>query len=107
MKKPTLWPRAAAIFISVAIVGVIPLFSILWIAAAETPARCPSCCSDQPRSARALATLVPMLDTVWSMPGKVTLGVVIFLEGNGAYTKRNAPSRGLAVLDLRRPLCLK
>ena len=50
-KNDTLRPSAAAIFISDAIVGVMPLFSILCTAAGEMPARCASCASDQPRSA--------------------------------------------------------
>jgi hypothetical protein len=49
------------------IVGVIPLFSILWIEAGERPERRASCCSDQPRSARALATFAPMPETVCSI----------------------------------------
>jgi hypothetical protein len=49
------------------IVGVMPLFSILWIAAGDRPERAASCCSDQPRSARALATLAPRADTVCSI----------------------------------------
>ena len=36
-------PSAAAIFIRLAIVGVMPLFSILCMAAGERPARCASC----------------------------------------------------------------
>ena len=48
-------------------VGVMPLFSILWIAAGDSPARLASCCSDQPRSARALATLAPRAETVCSI----------------------------------------
>src|SRR5215204_2979203 len=38
-KKDTLLPSAAAIFIRLAIVGVMPLFSILCTAAGERPAR--------------------------------------------------------------------
>ena len=49
------------------IVGVIPLFSILWIEAGERPERRASCCSDQPRSARALATFAPIAETVCSI----------------------------------------
>ena len=49
------------------IVGVMPLFSILWIEAGERPERRASCCSDQPRSARALATFAPIAETVCSI----------------------------------------
>ena len=56
-------PNAAASFIRLAMVGVMPLFSILWIAAGESPERSASCCSDHPRSARAFATLPPSSDT--------------------------------------------
>ena len=52
-----------------AIVGVMPLFSILWTAAGESPARSASWASDQPRSARALATLAPSSETVRSISG--------------------------------------
>ena len=65
-------PSAAAIFIRLAIVGVMPLFSILCTAAGETPARWASCASDQPRSARAAATFAPSSETVRSMSGRVT-----------------------------------
>src|SRR4051794_36745236 len=56
---------------SVAIVGVIPLFSILWTEAVETPARRASSASDHPRSARAAASLAPSAETVRSMSGSV------------------------------------
>ena len=59
-------PSAPAIFIRLVMVGVIPLFSILWIAAGDSPARSASCCSDQPRSARAFATLPPSSETACS-----------------------------------------
>ncbi len=60
-------PSAAATFMRLVIVGVMPLFSILWIAAGESPERSASCCSDQPRSARALATLAPSSETACSI----------------------------------------
>ena len=41
-KYDTLFPSAAATFIRLAIVGVMPLFSILWTAPVDTPARCAS-----------------------------------------------------------------
>ena len=69
MKKLTLVPSADATFMSVAIVGVMPLFSILWTEAVETPARRASSASDQPRSARAAATFAPSAETVRSMSG--------------------------------------
>ena len=56
-----------ATFMRLVMVGVMPLFSILWIAAGDRPARLASCCSDQPRSARALATLAPRAETVCSI----------------------------------------
>src|SRR5262245_11091360 len=46
-----------------------PLFSTLWTAAGDNPARSASCASDQPRSARALATLAPISETVRSISG--------------------------------------
>src|SRR3954454_95521 len=63
---------------SVAIVGVIPLFSILWTEAVETPARRASSASDQPRSARAAASLAPSAETVRSMSGRAR-GVIFRL----------------------------
>ena len=52
---------------SEAIVGVMPLFSILCTAAVEMPARCASWARDQPRSARARATFAPISETVRSI----------------------------------------
>ena len=69
-------PSAAAIFIRLAIVGVIPLFSTLWTAAADTPARWASWASDQPRSLRAWATLAPIADTVRSISGSAAGAVL-------------------------------
>src|SRR3954465_1143063 len=54
MKYETLFPSAAAIFIRLAIVGVMPLFSILWIAAGESPARSAGCRGDPPPPPRAV-----------------------------------------------------
>src|SRR5215211_593975 len=68
-KKPTLLPSAEAIFIKLAIVGVMPFFSILCTAAVDSPARSASWASDQPRSARAFASLAPISDTVRSISG--------------------------------------
>jgi hypothetical protein len=70
-------PSAAATFIRLAIVGVMPLFSILWTAPGDMPARCASCASDQPRSARARATLAPISETVRSISGRPA-GAVTF-----------------------------
>src|SRR5690348_13650962 len=73
------------------IVGVIPLFSILWIAAGDRPARLASCCSDQPRSARALATLAPMAETVCSISdakwGSEVVVLINFPRRNVHYKK--------------------
>ncbi len=66
-KNDTLRPSAAAIFIRLAIVGVMPLFSILCTEAADSPARCASCASDQPRSARSAATFAPRPETLRSI----------------------------------------
>src|SRR6266581_8233623 len=53
-------PSAPAIFSSVVMVGTIPPCSILWIAAADTSERSPSCCSDSPRLLRRLNTFSPI-----------------------------------------------
>ena len=66
-KNETLRPSAAAIFIRLAIVGVMPLFSILCTAAGDIPARWASWASDQPRSARSAASLAPRPETLRSI----------------------------------------
>ena len=76
MKKLTLVPSAEATFMSVAIVGVMPLFSILCTEAVETPARRASSASDQPRSARAAASFAPSAETVRSMSGSESGAIV-------------------------------
>ena len=55
-------------------VGTIPLRSILWMAAADTPARSASCCSDSPRCRRSSRRRGPMAPTIRSTrrwPGDV------------------------------------
>jgi hypothetical protein len=88
-KKPTLLPSAAATFIRLAIVGVIPLFSILWTAAVDRPARSASWASDQPRSARAFATLAPISETVRSISG------IAFGDGAAVGSDSAVAVRGL------------
>src|SRR5829696_3138349 len=60
-----------------AIVGVMPFFSILCTAPGDTPACRASSASDHPRSARALATLAPSADTVRSISGSAIGGGVV------------------------------
>src|SRR3954451_21703787 len=67
-----------------------PLFSILWIEAGDRPERRASSCSDQPRSARALATFAPIAETVCSISEPKYGGVVDidFRKGNVHHPKR-------------------
>src|SRR5690349_15352272 len=85
------------------IVGVIPLFSILWIAVGERPARSESCCSDQPRSARSLATLAPMADTVCSMSdakwGSEAVVLINFPRRNVHYKKAQCNGQSFPIVD--------
>src|SRR3954466_10439328 len=115
MKWPTLLPSAAATFIRLVIVGVIPDFSILWIEAGERPERLASCWGDQPRSARVFATLAPIPETVCSISEPKYGGVVDidFPTGNVHHPKRRRQaisfpmvniSCGPRASDLRHPL---
>src|SRR5919197_1213629 len=80
-----------------AIVGVMPLFSILCTAPVESPARSASWASDQPRSARAFATLAPISETVRSISGNCFGALTAKTEsGDGAV------GEGIAAAPCRR-----
>ena len=61
---PTGRSKASASFNRVVMVGTIPLRSILWMAAADTPARSASCCRDRPRCRRSSRSRGPMAPTI-------------------------------------------
>src|SRR3954451_22552350 len=84
------------------IVGVIPLFSILWIEAGERPERLASCWSDQPRSARALATFAPIAETVCSISEPKYCGVVDidFRKGNVHHPKRRSQAISFLMVNI-------
>src|SRR5262245_25622334 len=110
-KKPTLLPSAAAIFIRLAIVGVMPFFSILCTAAVDSPERPASWASDQPRSARALASLAPISETVRSISGGA-LGDDTWCSIEGDFydsarpeQRQSAPVRAQFQLRLTEPGC--
>src|SRR5919109_3106258 len=75
------------------IVGVMPLFSILWIEAGDSPERRASSCNDQPRSARVLATLAPIAETVCSISEPKYGGVDVTLV-DGMCTIGNREVKG-------------
>ena len=96
-KYATLLPSAAAIFIRPRS-SASCRSSRSCAPAGESPARCASCASDQPRSARAAATLAPSAETVRSMSGGC---VELRVRRHVSYGIRFVPIR-ICASDTRR-----
>src|SRR5258708_27635182 len=86
-------------------VGTIPPCSILWIAAADTSERSPSCCSDRPIRLRRLNTLRPMEPAMrCSSPGCTWLGDCASRQGASSLKQNvqligQVAGEGVAVRD--------